>query len=277
MGLAHASDIESHNPILALKPLVADRPEEMPAIPTPTIPPSQEGGFVRVEEAAVTTMPRWALGERRALEVPPHGTPTAPDLVRDRVQRPALPMVAPDLLVGGHPLGPPGGGEGYCPCGWLRGRERHGGKGGDGGGVCGIVHGRRRTGMLGSDACQLRGVSSEHVGQHVREILQQMKPIRHLAGRGSPGARRFRVGPRAIPPEALDAGRRLPPLGDGGGLPIGEQGQRAPSCEVQQERAIGMTPSPGAIIHAAALGGDNRGAWGAADHPYAGVPADDEA
>ncbi len=86
MGVAHASDIERHNPILALKTLAANRPEEVPAIPTPTIPPSQEGRVVRVEEAAVTTMPRLALGERRALEVPPHGTPTEPDLVRDRVQ-----------------------------------------------------------------------------------------------------------------------------------------------------------------------------------------------
>jgi hypothetical protein len=120
-------------------------------MPTPTIPPSQAGGVVRVEEAAVTTMPRLALGEHRALEVPPPGTPTAPDLGRDRVQRPALPMVAPDLLVGGHPLRPPRGGEGYCPCGGLWGRERHGGKkvsGREGG----VVQQRGHSAALGLEA-----------------------------------------------------------------------------------------------------------------------------
>ena len=80
-------------------------------------------------------MPRLALGERRALEVALHGAPTEPDLVRNRIQSPALPMVRPDLLVVGHPLGPPRGGEGRGPCGRLRGRERHGGEVGAGGRV----------------------------------------------------------------------------------------------------------------------------------------------
>ena len=87
----------------------------MPAIPTSAIPPSQEGGFVRIEDAAVAAMPRLALGERRALEVALHGAPTEPDLVRNGVQRPPLPMGGPDLLVGRHPLGPPRGGEAPLP------------------------------------------------------------------------------------------------------------------------------------------------------------------
>jgi hypothetical protein len=183
---------------------------------TPTIPPGQEGGLVRIEEAAATAMARLARGEHRALEVPPHGTPAEPDLVRDRVQRPALPMVAPDLLVGGHPLGSPRGGERQCPGGRLRGRERHGAEAGPEGRGGGIVHGRRRTGMLGSDACQLRGVGPEHV----REVLQQVKPIGDLAGRGRPEARRFRIGLGPIPHEHLDPGMGLKPLGDSSGYGI---------------------------------------------------------
>jgi hypothetical protein len=100
----------------------------VPAIATAIVPPGQEGRFVRLEEAAATTMPRLTLRKRRALEVPPHGTPTEPDLVRDRIQRPLLPMDGPDLLAGRHPLDPTRGGEGHGPGGGLWGREWHGGQ-----------------------------------------------------------------------------------------------------------------------------------------------------
>src|SRR5262249_61268662 len=73
LRLAHASDIQRDNPILAPKPLVADRPEEMPAIPTAVVPPGQEGRFVGIEEAAATVMPRLPLRERRALQIPLYG------------------------------------------------------------------------------------------------------------------------------------------------------------------------------------------------------------
>src|SRR5262249_50770883 len=105
LGLAHASDIERHNPILTLKALATDGPEEMGAIATPAVPPGEEGGFVGIQNTAVAAMPRLALRKRRALEVPLHGAPTEPDLVRDGVQRPALPMGGPDLVIVGPPVG----------------------------------------------------------------------------------------------------------------------------------------------------------------------------
>jgi hypothetical protein len=107
-------------------------------------------------------------------------------------------------------------------------------------------------------------------------MLQQMEAVGHLARRGSPGARRFRIRPRAIPHEPLDSGMRLKPLGHGGGLPIREQGE-GPPFEVQQERAIGMTLRPRKIIHAQDLRGDNGGAGGAADHPQQRVTTPQEA
>ena len=125
MGLAHASDIESHNAILTLKALAADRPEEMRAIPTAAIPSGQEGSFVRIEEAAATAMSWLALGERRALEVALHGAPTEAHLLRDRVQRPPLLMIPPDLVILGPPLGPPLAGQAYRCGGRLR-RGRRG-------------------------------------------------------------------------------------------------------------------------------------------------------
>ena len=137
-------------------------------------------------------------------------------------------------------------------------------------GSVGIVHRCWRTGVLGIDTRQLRGVGPEHVGQHVREILQQMKAIRHLAGRGRPEARRFRVRLRPIPHEDLDPGMGLQPLGHGRGLPIGEQGQGPPPFEVQQERAIGVTLPQREIIDAEDLWGSSSRGRGRGGSPVRG-------
>ena len=76
--------------------------------------------------------------------------------------------------------------------------------------------------MLGIDERQLRGVRPEDVDQHVREIVQQMKAVGHLAGHGRSKACRFRVGFSPIAHKDLNPGMSLKPLGDSGGLPIGE-------------------------------------------------------
>jgi hypothetical protein len=120
-------------------------------------------------------------------------------------------------------------------------------------------------------------VRPEHVGQHLREVLQQVKPIGHLAGGGRPEARRLRLRLRAIPNNDLHLGIRLRPLGDGCGLPIGEEGQRTPPGEVQQQRAIGVTLPQGEIIHAEDPRRTDRRAGGAADRSQEGVPTDGEA
>jgi hypothetical protein len=102
-------------------------------MPTPVVPAGQEGGFVRVQEAAAAAMARLALGERGALQIPRHGAPTEPHLLGHGLQGPALPMGGPDLLVDRHPLRPPRGTKGCCPGGGLWGREWHGGKARGGG------------------------------------------------------------------------------------------------------------------------------------------------
>lgn len=94
-------------------------------------------------------MSRLALGKRRVLEIALYGAPTEPDLVRDRIQGPALPMVRPDLFVVGHPLRPPNGSKGHRPCGRLRRRKRHGGD--IGGWPGGIMHGCWCHEVLGID------------------------------------------------------------------------------------------------------------------------------
>jgi hypothetical protein len=121
--------------------------------------------------------------------------------------------------------------------------------------------------MLRIDERQLGGVGPEDVGQHVREILPQMQPIRHLARLGRPEARRFRVYLGPIPYKDLDPGMRLKPLGDRRGFPVGEQGQGPPPFQVHQEGAIDMTPSQGEIIDAEDPWGGHHGAGAAPDCP----------
>jgi hypothetical protein len=139
------------------------------------------------------------------------------------------------------------------------------------------VHGRRRTGVLGLDVRQRRGVGPEHVGQHVREVLSQGKPLGHLTGRGRPEARRFRLRLGPIAPKDLTPGMGLKSRGDRGGLALGEQGQGPPPCEVQQEGASGVTRPSGKILHDEDLRGADHRAGGAADHLQQGVPTDGKA
>jgi len=151
MRLAHGSDIQGHNPILASKTLATDGPEEMPAIATAVVPPGQQGRFVGIEEAAAAAMSRLALRECRTLEISLHGAATEPDLVRDRLQRPALSMGGPDLQVTGHPLRPPRRGKGYRSCRWLLRGKRHGGEAGSDGRESGIVQRRGHGDALSLD------------------------------------------------------------------------------------------------------------------------------
>jgi hypothetical protein len=84
------------------------------------------------------------------------------------------------------------------------------------------VHRRGPTDVLGMEERQLGGVRPEHVGQHVREVLQQMEAVGYLAGRGRPKACGFCIRLSPIPYEHLDPGVCPQPLCDGAGLSIGE-------------------------------------------------------
>lgn len=133
------------------------------------------------------------------------------------------------------------------------------------------------SGGPGIDTRQLWGVGPEHVGQHVCEIVSQVQPIRHLAGRGCPKARRFRIGLGPIPHDHLDPGMGLKPLGDRDSLPIREQGQGTPPGEVQEARAIGVPLPHREVVHAEDLWRADGRAGGAADRPPEGIPTDGEA
>jgi hypothetical protein len=232
LGLAPTADRPRHTPVLALTTLVADHPEEVPAMATPAVPAGQEGGCVRSEEAAATAMARGALGDRGALQRALPGAPTEPHRRGHGIPGPALPLGHPTRLVGGHPRRGPRGGEGRGVGGGLWGREGHGGTAGGGGRVGGIGHRCWCRKVLGMTARHRRGVSPAPVGQHVRAILPQRATVGHLTGRGCPEARRFGRGLRAIPDGHLDARMGLQPRRHSRGLAVGAPGPGPPPGEV---------------------------------------------
>jgi hypothetical protein len=120
-------------------------------------------------------------------------------------------------------------------------------------------------------------MGGEDLGQRVRQILQQMKAVGHLAGRGSAQARGFRIRLRPIPHEDLNPRMRLQPMRDSSSLAIGEQSQGPPLFKIQEEGAVGVVLPRREIIHAEDLWRGDRGAGGAADDPQQGVPADGKA
>ena len=81
---------------------------------------------------------------------------------------------------------------------------------------CGVGHGP------GLELRQCGRVGGKHLGEHIRKIVQQVEPIRHLAGGGRPEAGGFRLRLRPIPDDHLDPRMRLKPLGHGAGLAIGQ-------------------------------------------------------
>ena len=186
-------------------------------------------------------------------------------------------MIPPDLVILGPPLSPSLAGQSRCHGRRLGWGERY--RGGLGGArrTARIMHRRGRGDAWGMDPRQLRSMCRKHLGQDVREIVQQMKAVGHLAGRGCPGARGFGVGLRTIAHHDFNPGLGLKPCGDSGGFPIGEEGQGASPGEVQQEGAVSVALPQREVVHAEHPWGTARGAGGAADHPQQGIPADDEA
>ena len=126
--------------------------------------------------------------------------------------------------------------------------------------------------VLGIDPRELRSVGPEHVGQHIRQIVQQMKAVGHLAGGGRPQAGGFRIRLRPIPDDHLDPRMGLQPLGHGRGFPVGEESGPCP-LQVQEDGTIGVTLPPREVVHAADLWRGDCRAGGPADHPSQGVPA----
>ena len=141
-------------------------------------------------------------------------------------------MIRPDLVIMSPPSGAPLAGQACRGGGRLGWSERHRGWLGGCRWTGRIVHWCVVGHGLGRELRQCGRVGGKHLGEHVRQVVQQMEPIRHLAGCGRPEAGGFRVRLRPIPNEDVHPGMHLQPPGDGRGFAIGQQGQGPPPREV---------------------------------------------
>jgi hypothetical protein len=111
LSRAETPDVRGDHAGLTPKPVAADRVEQVRPVPTLMVPAGQEHGFIGIKATPITIMPGLACGERRVLERPRHGAPTAADLLRDGVQGPVLLMIRPNLVIMGPPPGAPLAGQ----------------------------------------------------------------------------------------------------------------------------------------------------------------------
>ena len=96
----------------------------------------------------------------------------------------------------------------------------------------------------------------EHLVQGFPEILQQMKAVCDLDGRGRALACALRIGARPIPGDDLHPGMLPEPLGHGLGRAIREQRHGLAALQIDQDRAIRLAFPQGEIVHP-----EHRGAW----------------
>jgi hypothetical protein len=269
---APAAAIPGHPPIRAPNARAPAPPEARRAVATAALPPGEERGRVRLEEAAVTALPRRARGRRGAVEGARPGTAPAPHRRRQRLPRPALRLSGPALVLRRPPWGPSRAGQAGCR-GGRRGRgARPRGEAGAGGRGGGVGPPRGPGDALGREPRARWGVSPEPGGPPLRQRVPPRTAVGDLAGEGGPKARRCRVRRRAIPPVHRAPGRRRPPRRPRRGGPVGEEGQRLPPFQGHEAGAIGLAPPPRARGHAAALRGDHGRAGRAAAHAAEGGP-----
>ena len=141
-------------------------------------------------------------------------------------------------------------------------------------------HGHRpigqRHGLLAHrliDGVEGVALREEHLVQRFPEILQQMKAVRDLGGRGRPLARALGIGGRAIACDHLHT-RMLPePLRHGLGGAIREQRHGLATLQIDQHGAIGLAFPQGEIVHPEHRGGRQRRDRQPAEQAQQRVPA----
>ena len=197
-------------------------------IVTAGVPPFQEIGFIGIEDtvAPVTASP--ALGQGGRAEIAKHRILADAQMGGNGMPRPPLLVQRPHLLMALDPAGPTLGRL------LLSGRWR--GWNGDGDGAVRQGHPLTTDGII--DGCERLVMRVEHLLEGFHQILEQVKPVGDLGGLGRPVARPIGIGSGPIARDDLHPRMGPQPLGQGLGLPIGQQGDRLPAFQIDQDGPI---------------------------------------
>jgi hypothetical protein len=153
------------------------------------------------------------------------------------------------------------------------------------GGVC-RWHGHRdgtigqRHGLLAQrriDRVEGLAMGGEDLVQGFCEVLEEMKSVGHLEGRGRALMRAIGVGFRPIPRDHLHPWMLSEPVGQGLGGTIREERYRLAALQIDQHRAIALAFPQGEIVHAEDWGTHKGQDWQPTEHAQEGATADGHA
>jgi hypothetical protein len=207
-------------------------------IVTAGIPPFQEIGFVGIEDTVATVTAARALRQGGGAEIAKYRTPPDAQMGGNGMARPAVLPQRPPLLMALNPTGPPWGRL------LLSGRWR----GWNGDGAVRQGHPLTTDGVI--DGGERRPVRMEHLLEAFHQILQEVKPISDLGGLGGPMARPIGIGSGPIARDDLYSRVGPQPLRQGLCFPIGQQGDRLPAFQIDQDGPIGLAFPEREIIDA---------------------------
>ena len=117
----------------------------------------------------------------------------------------------------------------------------------------------------------------EHLIEHLRKVLQQVKAVGHLNRRRRPLACTIFIGFGAVSRGDLHARVGAEPLGERVGVSILEAGDRSPLLQVHQDRAIRVTFPERPVIDPKPRGRRKARQRQTAEHAQEGVPTHPQA
>jgi hypothetical protein len=229
-----------------------------------SVPPFDEIRFIGIEDTAAPVSAARALWQGGGAERAKHRTPTDAQMGGHGMARPALLPQRPHLLMALDSACPP---LGRLP---LSGR----GRGWDGNSDGAVHHGHPLTTEGIIDGGERRPMRVEHGFKGFHQILEEVKPISDLGGLGCSMARPIGIGSGSVARDDLAPRVGPQPLGQSLGLPVGQQGDRLPAFQIDQDGPIRLACAQGEIVNAQAPRRAVAHERQATDHAEEALPAE---
>ena len=242
LRLPQTLGVARHGDVAARIPLVCDLANELSGVMAAIMPASEPVRLSGGEQAPPPLAPSFAFRKRRRVAGATHRAPPPPELAGHGRAGAALVPQGPDRRVECHPLCPaPGGfgldqGRGEWP--WDRRDDRP------------VVGGHHRLAPDLIDRLEGGALSTAHVLQGRREVLEQRNASGHWGGGGCPRSDPTGVSFRPVAGDHLAPRMRPEPCSSGLRRTIRQHGDGAVALQSTQHRAVGLPLPERTVVHA---------------------------